>query len=65
MARYIRNKKGKGTLAENELIHNFWDQLFLTPHILRWLSAPVIIASPSPDSAKKVWQKIFDNQYIF
>jgi Holliday junction resolvase len=25
MARYIRNKKGKGTLAENELIHNFWE----------------------------------------
>jgi len=25
MARFIRNKKAKGTAAENELIHNFWD----------------------------------------
>ncbi len=25
MARFIRNKKGKGTLAENELIHKFWE----------------------------------------
>ncbi len=24
MARYIRNKKAKGTAAENELIHMFW-----------------------------------------
>ncbi|MCA9460324.1 MAG: Holliday junction resolvase [Nanoarchaeota archaeon] len=23
--RFIRNKKGKGTLAENELIHKFWE----------------------------------------
>jgi len=25
MARFIRNKKGKGTAGENELIHNFWE----------------------------------------
>ncbi len=25
MARYIRNKKAKGTAAENELIHKFWE----------------------------------------
>ena len=25
MARFIRNKKAKGTAAENELIHDFWD----------------------------------------
>lgn len=25
MARFIRNKKAKGTAAENELIHNFWE----------------------------------------
>ena len=25
MARSIRNKKAKGTAAENELVHNFWD----------------------------------------
>lgn len=25
MARIIRNKKAKGTAAENELIHSFWD----------------------------------------
>ncbi len=26
MARYVRNKKAKGTAAENELIHNFWEK---------------------------------------
>ncbi len=25
MARYIKNKKAKGTLTENELLHTFWD----------------------------------------
>ncbi len=25
MARFIKNKKAKGTAAENELIHKFWD----------------------------------------
>jgi len=25
MARFIRNKKAKGTAAENELIHDFWN----------------------------------------
>jgi len=25
MARFIRNKKAKGTVAENELVHSFWD----------------------------------------
>ena len=25
MARFVRNKKGKGTAAENELIHRFWE----------------------------------------
>jgi Holliday junction resolvase len=25
MARFIRNKKAKGTAAENELLHMFWD----------------------------------------
>lgn len=25
MPRIIRNKKGKGTAAENELLHKFWD----------------------------------------
>ena len=25
MARFIRNKKAKGTAAENELIHKFWE----------------------------------------
>ncbi len=25
MARFIRNKKAKGTVAENELIHMFWE----------------------------------------
>jgi Holliday junction resolvase len=24
MGKFLRNKKGKGTTAENELIHNFW-----------------------------------------
>ena len=25
MARFVRNKKAKGTAAENELLHNFWE----------------------------------------
>lgn len=25
MARFVKNKKAKGTAAENELIHRFWD----------------------------------------
>lgn len=25
MARFVRNKKAKGTAAENELIHKFWE----------------------------------------
>lgn len=29
MARFVRNKKAKGTAAENELVHKFWENAWV------------------------------------
>lgn len=45
MARFIRNKKAKGTAAENELIHKFWENKWVCVRVAGSGSTKY----PSPD----------------
>lgn len=59
MARFIKNKKAKGTAAENELIHRFWDNEWVCVRVAGSGStkypAPDLLAS---NGAKKIVMEV-------